>query len=115
MGPHHAGAAEVEHPAQQGMVQAFRSMLIPLFVCSATAFMILMTGMYNIQGTLPEGQFLVQNVDAATIISGPAFTQMAVSSILVVLVIPLWRLRYFSSHLPPLWLIIILLKLMWHI
>ena len=32
-GPHHAGAAEVEHPAQQGMVQAFRSMLIPyLFV-----------------------------------------------------------------------------------
>ena len=43
--------------------------------------MILMTGMYNIQGTLPEGQFLVQNVDAATIISGPAFTQMAVSSI----------------------------------
>ena len=80
-GPHHAGAAEVEHPAQQGMVQAFSVYIDTLFVCSATAFMILMTGMYNIQGTLPEGQFLVQNVDAATIISGPAFTQMAVSSI----------------------------------
>ena len=69
-GPHHAGAAEVEHPAQQGMVQAFSVYVDTLFVCSATAFMILMTGMYNIQGTLPEGQFLVQNVDAATIISG---------------------------------------------
>lgn len=80
-GPHHAGAAEVEHPAQQGIVQAFSVYIDTLFVCSATAFMILMTGMYNIQGTLEEGHFLVQNVPADTIISGPAFTQMAVSSI----------------------------------
>lgn len=80
-GAHHAGAAEVQHPAQQGIVQAFSVYIDTLFVCSATAFMILMTGMYNIQGTLPEGQFLVQNVAADTVISGPAFTQMAVSSI----------------------------------
>ncbi len=80
-GPHHAAAAEVHHPAQQGIVQAFSVYVDTLFVCSATAFMILMTGMYNIQGTLPEGQFLVQNVAAETIINGPAFTQMAVSSI----------------------------------
>lgn len=80
-GAHHAGAAEVQHPAQQGIVQAFSVYVDTLFVCSATAFMILMTGMYNIQGTLPEGQFLVQNVAAETVISGPAFTQMAVSSI----------------------------------
>ncbi len=80
-GPHHAAAAEVQHPAQQGIVQAFSVYVDTLFVCSATAFMILMTGMYNIQGTLPEGQFLVQNVAAETIINGPAFTQMAVSSI----------------------------------
>lgn len=80
-GPHHAAAAEVQHPAQQGLVQAFSVYVDTLFVCSATAFMILMTGMYNIQGTLEAGQFLVQNVDPATVISGPAFTQMAVSSV----------------------------------
>lgn len=80
-GPHHAAAAEVQHPAQQGIVQAFSVYIDTLFVCSATAFMILMTGMYNIQGTLEAGQFLVQNVAADTNINSPAFTQMAVSSI----------------------------------
>lgn len=79
-GPHAAAAAEVEHPAQQGMVQAFSVYVDTLFVCSATAFMILITGQYNIQGALPEGQFLVQNIAADTPISAPAFTQLAVSS-----------------------------------
>ncbi|WP_274571072.1 alanine/glycine:cation symporter family protein [Neisseria leonii] len=80
-GPHAAGAAEVEHPAQQGLVQAFSVYVDTLFVCSATAFMILITGQYNIQGTLPEGQFILQNIAADTVISGPAFTQLAVSSV----------------------------------
>lgn len=80
-GPHPAAAAEVEHPAQQGFVQAFSVYIDTLFVCSATALMILITGQYNIQGTLEKGQFLVQNVAAATEINGPAFTQMAVSSV----------------------------------
>lgn len=80
-GPHPAAAAEVEHPAQQGLVQAFSVYVDTLFVCSATAFMILITGQYNIQGTLEKGQFLVQNVAATTEINGPAFTQMAVSSV----------------------------------
>lgn len=80
-GPHAAAAAEVEHPAQQGMVQAFSVYVDTLFVCSATAFMILITQQYNIQGALPEGQFWVQNIAADTQISGPAFTQMAVSSV----------------------------------
>lgn len=80
-GPHAAAAAEVEHPAQQGMVQAFSVYVDTLFVCSATAFMILITGQYNIQGALPSGQFLVQNIAADTQINSPAFTQMAVSSV----------------------------------
>jgi AGCS family alanine or glycine:cation symporter len=50
-GPHAAAAAEVQHPAQQGLVQAFSIYIDTLFVCSATAFMILITGMYNVQGT----------------------------------------------------------------
>ncbi|MCP5961696.1 alanine:cation symporter family protein, partial [Klebsiella pneumoniae] len=38
-GPHAAAAAEVQHPAQQGFVQAFSIYVDTLFVCSATAFM----------------------------------------------------------------------------
>ncbi|MCB1639640.1 MAG: alanine:cation symporter family protein, partial [Thiothrix sp.] len=80
-GPHAAAAAEVQHPTQQGLVQAFSVYVDTLFVCSATAFMILMTGQYNIQGTLPDGQFLVQNLDAAVNINSPAFTQAALTSV----------------------------------
>ena len=79
-GPHHAGAAEVAHPAQQGLVQAFSVYVDTLLVCSATAFMILTMGTYNVKGTLPDGQFHVQNVDVATEIGTPAFTQMALES-----------------------------------
>ncbi|MDY7025650.1 MAG: alanine/glycine:cation symporter family protein [Pseudomonadota bacterium] len=80
-GPHAAAAAEVQHPAQQGLVQAFSVYVDTLFICSATAFMILITGMYNIQGTLEAGQFLIQNLPAATDIGSPAFTQYALTSI----------------------------------
>ncbi|WFF37969.1 alanine:cation symporter family protein [Moraxella nasibovis] len=79
-GPHHAGAAEVEHPAQQGLVQAFSVYVDTLLVCSATAFMILTMGTYNVQGTLESGQFIVQNVDASVEIGTPAFTQMALEA-----------------------------------
>ncbi|UNU74326.1 alanine:cation symporter family protein [Moraxella nasovis] len=79
-GPHHSGAAEVDHPAQQGLVQAFSVYVDTLLVCSATAFMILTMGTYNIQGGLPEGQFLVQNIDATVEIGTPAFTQMALEA-----------------------------------
>ena len=80
-GPHAAAAAEVEHPAQQGLVQAFSVYVDTLLVCSATAFMIITMGTYNIQGTLPDGQFIVQNVAATTEINSPAFTQMAMESV----------------------------------
>jgi len=79
-GTHAAAAAETEHPSQQGLVQAFSIYVDTLFVCSATAFMILITGQYNVQGTLPAGQFIVQNLPAATEIGSAAFTQMALQS-----------------------------------
>ena len=81
-GPHAAAAAEVDHPAQQGLVQAFSVYIDTLFVCSATAFMILITQQYNV---MPEGSaaFIVQNVAQDTVINGPAFTQLAVDSVLV--------------------------------
>ncbi|WP_422115791.1 alanine/glycine:cation symporter family protein [Brachybacterium sp. UNK5269] len=47
-GPHHAAAAEVSHPAKQGFVQAFSVYIDTLFVCSATAFIIISTNMYTV-------------------------------------------------------------------
>jgi AGCS family alanine or glycine:cation symporter len=80
-GPHAAAAAEVEHPAQQGLVQAFSVYIDTLFVCSATAFMILITQSYNV---MPNGSssFVVQHLAADVVINGPAFTQIAVDSVL---------------------------------
>lgn len=46
--PRAAAAAEAKHPVTQGLVQAFSVYVDTLFVCSATAFMILITGQYNV-------------------------------------------------------------------
>lgn len=80
-GPHAAAAAEVQHPAQQGLVQAFSVYIDTLFVCSATAFMILITNSYNV---MPEGStsLVVKNLASDVVINGPAFTQIAVDSVL---------------------------------
>lgn len=80
-GPHAAAAAEVEHPAQQGLVQAFSVYIDTLFVCTATAFMILITGAYNVHGAL-EGSFLVQQLGSDVAANSPAFTQHAIESVL---------------------------------
>jgi alanine or glycine:cation symporter, AGCS family len=78
-GPHAAAAAEVQHPAQQGLVQAFSIYVDTLLVCSATAFMILITGAYNVHGG--DAGFLVQNLPANIDPNSPAFTQLAVESV----------------------------------
>lgn len=78
-GPHPAAAAEVQHPAQQGLVQAFSVYVDTLFICTATALMILITGMYNVHGG--DG-FLIQNLSADAAANSPIFTQTAIESIL---------------------------------
>lgn len=78
--PHAAAAAEVQHPAQQGLVQSFSIYVDTLFVCSATAFMILITGAFNV-GSAETG-FIIQNVAADTAANSPAFTQMAIESVM---------------------------------
>lgn len=77
-GPHPAAAAEVSHPAKQGLVQAFSVYIDTLFVCSATAFMILFTGMYNTQAE--DGSMIVENLKGVEV--GPGFTQAAIDSVL---------------------------------
>jgi AGCS family alanine or glycine:cation symporter len=81
-GPHAAAAAEVDHPAQQGLVQSFSVYIDTLFVCSATAFMILITGAYNVQGELAQGSFIIQNVAAELNPNSPAFAQTAVEGVI---------------------------------
>lgn len=80
-GPHAAAAANVEHPAQQGLVQAFSIYIDTLLVCSATAFMILITGAYNVVDASGTG-FIVQNIAANADPNGPVFTQIAVDSVM---------------------------------
>ncbi|AQL56560.1 alanine/glycine:cation symporter family protein [Abyssicoccus albus] len=58
-GPHAAGAAEVSHPAKQGLVQSFSVYVDTLFVCTATALMILITGQYNVKDE--DGSLLIDN------------------------------------------------------
>ncbi len=79
-GPHPAAAAEVQHPAQQGLVQAFSVYVDTLFVCSATAFMILITGSYNVHSG--DDGFLVQNLAANIAANSPEFTQAAIETTL---------------------------------
>lgn len=73
-----SSAAEVSHLAIQGLVQAFAVYFDTLFVCSATAFMILSTGIYNVIN--PAGGFIVANISKIPI--GPVYTQMAVSTVI---------------------------------
>ena len=81
-GPHPAAAAEVSHPAKQGLVQAFSVYVDTLFVCSATAFMILITGMYNVKGSddvllVDNGVYYLQ--DGVKHVDGsPTYTQAAI-------------------------------------
>lgn len=82
-GAHAAGAAEVSHPAKQGLVQAFSVYIDTLFVCTATALMILITGMYNVSdgadGLLIDNNVYQEAGDGTRDVSGTvAFTQASV-------------------------------------
>lgn len=74
--PHAAAASEVAHPVEQGLVQAFSVYIDTLFVCTATAFMILFTGKYNVINE-STNTFITENVKG---IDYTGFTQAAVSS-----------------------------------
>lgn len=73
-----SAAAECSHPAKQGLIQAFSIYVDTLLVCSATAFMILMTGAYNV--TNGVNGFIVENIPGVEM--GIEFTQAAVDKVL---------------------------------
>lgn len=73
-----SAAADVPHPAQQGLAQAFSVYVDTLLVCTATALMILTSGTYNIMGS--SGEMLVANApELGNNYAG--FTQSAVDSV----------------------------------
>ncbi len=71
-GTYGAAAAEVSHPAKQGLVQAFSVYVDTLLICMATGIMIVITGMYNVTGvctTLPGVE------------PGPQYVQSAINTL----------------------------------
>lgn len=50
--PNAAATASGKHPARQGLIQSFGVYVDTWFVCSATAFIVLLTGQYTIGGDL---------------------------------------------------------------
>lgn len=82
--PHIAAAANVSHPTKQGLVQSFSVYIDTLLVCSATGFMLLITGKYNVQDPVlaADGttKFLYEGAKNVTV--GPGFTQSAMDSVL---------------------------------
>jgi AGCS family alanine or glycine:cation symporter len=81
--PHIAAAANVTHPVKQGLVQSFSVYIDTLLVCSATGFMLLITGKYNVYnpafGVSNTNEFLYSG--AKNVAVGPGFTQSAMDSV----------------------------------
>ena len=78
-GPHAAAAAEVSHPAKQGLVQAFAVYVDTLFICSATGFLILSTGAYRVfEGESADGAVIREggSILPADAEVGPSFAQV---------------------------------------
>ncbi|TDD75217.1 alanine/glycine:cation symporter family protein [Flavobacterium caseinilyticum] len=82
--PHIAAAANVSHPVKQGLVQSFSVYIDTLLVCSATGFMLLITGKYNVEnpvlGANGATKFLYQGAHNVT--AGTGYTQSAMDSVL---------------------------------
>ena len=85
-GPHAAAAAEVSHPAKQGYVQAFAIYFDTMLVCTATAFLLLSTGVYNVFQRVTEdgGEKLVaiyEKLPGVAPDQGAVMTQAAFDSV----------------------------------
>lgn len=92
-GAHASSAAEVSHPAKQGLVQAFSVYIDTLLVCSATAFMILFTNSYNVYEA--DGETIKVEHIGAEVEPGPVYTQEAIDASLNGLGSPLVAITLF--------------------
>ena len=75
--PNAAATAAVTHPVKQGLIQALGVFTATLLVCSCTAFIILISGLYEVEGL--NGIALTQNALESEIgSSGPVFIAVAI-------------------------------------
>ena len=80
-GPAPRRGAEVSHPAKQGFVQAFAVYIDTLFVCTATAFIIISTDMYSVfEGETYPGPTLYEGSVGTDVEPGPGFVQAGLDS-----------------------------------
>lgn len=81
-GPQAAAAAEVSHPVKQGFVQAFSVYVDTLFVCSATAFIIISTDMYKVfEGQSEDGPIRYAGSLQSDVAVGPGFVQEGLNTV----------------------------------
>lgn len=73
-----SAAAEVSHPAKQGLVQAFSVYIDTVIVCTATALMVLSTNMYNV---IPPGPSSPLVEFLPGVAAGAAYTQHAIGTV----------------------------------
>jgi len=76
-GTYAAGAADVSHPAKQGLVQAFSIYIDTLTICMATGLMLVVSGTYNVVTT--GGTVIRSHLPGVE--AGPNFTQAAVETV----------------------------------
>ncbi|NMB10519.1 MAG: alanine:cation symporter family protein, partial [Tissierellia bacterium] len=72
-------AAQVSHPAKQGLVQAFSIYVDVLFVCMATGLLIVATDSYNV--ITPVGEVLHQGHISPDLVTGGANAQAAIDTV----------------------------------
>ena len=76
--PNAAAAADVSHPAKQGLVQCLSVFIDTLMICSTTAFIILLTERYTINGDLNGIPLVQQSMASAFGPIGIHLTTLAV-------------------------------------
>lgn len=77
--PQSAAAAEVSHPVKQGMVQAVSVYVDTILVCTATAFMMIVTNCYNVVNAA-TGEFVVNHL-GESVSAGAIFVQKAADTV----------------------------------
>ncbi len=73
-----AAAAETSHPVKQGLMQSMSVFVDTILVCSATAFMVLVTGAYNVFDA--SGAAIVENLPGVE--AGSGFVIAAVNTLI---------------------------------
>lgn len=72
-----AGSADVSHPVKQGLASCLSVYAGTILVCTTSAFMILLTGCYNVIG--PAGDFLYEGMPGKEY--GVAYVHAAINSV----------------------------------